>query len=146
MIKVTKSFSFCYGHRLRKQGGRCVNLHGHNARVDVTLKADNGKIPVLSGMVADFGLMKSKIGGWLDANWDHAMIVAHGDHALRALLNKLKDQRVYVLLQEPTAENMADCLFSDVLPVLLKNHLYKVSVDEVRFFETETSCAICSIH
>ena len=37
MYRVSKSVSFCYGHRLLNYQGKCQHLHGHNARAVITL-------------------------------------------------------------------------------------------------------------
>ena len=40
MYRVSKSVSFCYGHRLLNYQGKCRHLHGHNARAVITLESD----------------------------------------------------------------------------------------------------------
>ena len=51
MFRVTREFSFCYGHRLLEYGGKCRHLHGHNGRAVITLAA--AELDPL-GMVLDF--------------------------------------------------------------------------------------------
>jgi 6-pyruvoyltetrahydropterin/6-carboxytetrahydropterin synthase len=38
MITATRVFNFCYGHKLPNYVGKCSNLHGHNADLEVTVK------------------------------------------------------------------------------------------------------------
>jgi 6-pyruvoyltetrahydropterin/6-carboxytetrahydropterin synthase len=40
MYRVSKSVSFCYGHRLLNYQGKCQHLHGHNARAVITLESN----------------------------------------------------------------------------------------------------------
>ena len=133
---VSKSFEFCYGHHLRFHAGKCKNLHGHNAKVIVTL-AEHQPISA-PAMVMDFGVLKMRVNKWLDENWDHAMVVAKEDTPLREMLAGIPDQKIYVMDGEPTAENMATVLLN-ILPMLFKNQ--GVFVSQVDFYETPDSLA-----
>lgn len=86
MYKVRVSRSFSAAHRIREQGGKCEQLHGHNYRVEVVVAS-----PVLNepGMVVDFNHLKSELEKILP------------DHKL---LNEL-----YAF--NPTAENLARHFF-----------------------------------
>lgn len=59
MLTVTKIFRFCYGHHLPDYEGKCKNFHGHNCRLEITVREprihphDN-----YPGMVMDFGDLK----------------------------------------------------------------------------------------
>ena len=59
------------------------------------------------GRVIDFGAIKEKIGGWIDANWDHTTILWERDAELSALIEGATQQKNYLLPANPTAENMA---------------------------------------
>ena len=41
MFLVTKRIEFCYGHRLLDYDGVCRHLHGHNAVVEVDVRAEH---------------------------------------------------------------------------------------------------------
>ena len=41
MFRVTREFEFCFGHRLKDYPGKCRHIHGHNAKVAVTLEAES---------------------------------------------------------------------------------------------------------
>lgn len=102
MYRVSRSVSFCYGHRLLGYAGKCRHLHGHNARAVITLES-----PVLDsiGMVEDFSRMKQVLQDWLEAEIDHTMLL-HRDDPLLPLL-EAAGERVYVTAQNPTAEVIA---------------------------------------
>lgn len=106
MYSVTKRLEFCYGHRLLEHEGVCKHPHGHNAVVEIEIRAD-----VLDGrdMVTDFGDIKRAVMGWIDRELDHRMILRHDD-PLVALLRRLGEP-VYVLDSNPTAERLARLLF-----------------------------------
>lgn len=96
MWQISKSFDFCYGHRVWSQQLNtnfsddnkcsCRHLHGHNATVNIYLTA---KELNAQGMVTDFkhlGWFKR----WLDACIDHKFIVDVNDPLLSTLISNQK--------------------------------------------------------
>ncbi len=129
MYQVTKHIEFCYGHRLLNYDGQCRHLHGHNARVEVDLVADDLD---QRGMVADFSDIKQQIKGWIDAHLDHRMLLNRDDPILPLL--KERGELHYVMDANPTAENIARLIFN-------KARARGLPVVEVRLWETPTSFA-----
>ncbi len=129
MYRVSKSVSFCYGHRLINYQGKCRHLHGHNARAVITL--ESARLDE-RGMVEDFSDVKRLVWEWLDREIDHTLLL-HRDDPVLPLLEGA-GERVRVLDQNPTAENIARMIFEFVAgsgyPVV-----------EVTLWETETSRA-----
>jgi 6-pyruvoyltetrahydropterin/6-carboxytetrahydropterin synthase len=126
MHQVARQLSFCYGHRLLRYEGKCARLHGHNARVVLILESE--KLDDL-GMVADFGILRTRVGTWIDANLDHRMILHRDDPALPALLEL--GEPVLVVDFNPTAENLARLVFDAARNAGLP-------VRQVDFWETPT--------
>lgn len=106
MYSVTRELTFCYGHRLLNYDGKCKHLHGHNGRAVITLAAET--LDRL-GMVLDFSDLKRIVGGWIDENLDHKMILHSSDPALPML--RQQGEPVFVLGVNPTAENIARLIF-----------------------------------
>src|SRR5438477_618586 len=106
MFSVTRELSFCYGHRLLHYDGKCRHLHGHNGRAVITLATD--KLDRL-GMVADFSQIKRVVGGWIDENLDHRMLLCKDDPALPAL--RQQNEPLFVMDVNPTAENIAKAIY-----------------------------------
>src|SRR5262245_18651400 len=106
MYLVTRELRFCYGHRLLEYAGKCRYLHGHNGRAVLTLAA-----PQLDslGMVMDFSDIKRVVGGWIDANLDHRMLLHKNDPALAFL--RQQGEPLFVMDANPTAENIARTIF-----------------------------------
>jgi 6-pyruvoyltetrahydropterin/6-carboxytetrahydropterin synthase len=129
MYSVTKEIRFCYGHRLLNHKGKCRHLHGHNARAVIRLES-----AALDdfGMVVDFGEIGSYIKDWLSAEIDHNMLLCHSDPVLPLLLEA--GERVYVMEENPTAENIARLIF-------LRAEQGGYPVVEVSVFETESAVA-----
>ncbi len=109
MFHVTREIQFCYGHRLLNYSGKCRHLHGHNGRAVITLEA-----PQLDsiGMVVDFSRIKTVVGGWIDRELDHKMILHRDDPALPAL--RQQNEPVFVVDVNPTAESIAKLIFDYV--------------------------------
>jgi 6-pyruvoyltetrahydropterin/6-carboxytetrahydropterin synthase len=106
MYCVTRELTFCYGHRLLNYDGKCKHLHGHNGRAVITLAAES--LDRL-GMVLDFSDLKRIVGGWIDENLDHKMLLHQDDPALPML--RQQGEPVFVLGVNPTAENIARLIF-----------------------------------
>ncbi len=157
MLSVTRKFPFEYAHRLLGHKGKCRFLHGHSGVAEITVvrwdevKSGITKLDEL-GMVADFGLLKEKMGDWIAAYFDHNIIL-HKDDPLVLMWNKdlspdypgldvsrkaiFERKAPYVMEMNPTSENMALELMTvcgTVLPGYLKT-------TRVRVHETSNCCA-----
>ena len=111
-LKVEGSFSSA--HNLRGYKGKCEELHGHNWRVEITVKS--GQLDKI-GMVLDFKYLKKKLNAVLD-RLDHKY------------LNKL----AYFKKLNPTSENIAEYIY--------KKLIIQIPLLEcVTVWENSTSCA-----
>jgi 6-pyruvoyltetrahydropterin/6-carboxytetrahydropterin synthase len=132
LLRITKEFHFCAGHRLWQYKGKCRNLHGHNYVARVTVKGPHDVL----GMVIDFDTLKGTVGKWIDEHWDHAMLLNEDDMVARSAMAQFADgQRVYLTVGNPTAECMArtlakvtDALLTDKAPADVS--LVRVEVQE----------------
>lgn len=106
MYTISKSFSFCYGHRLLNDKGRCRHLHGHTAKAQFIL--GNDKLDK-HGMVFHFDRLKETIGKWIEENFDHTLLLSEEDPMVK-LLGKA-GERFHTFPFNPTAENIARILF-----------------------------------
>ena len=71
MHAITKRLEFCYGHRLVGYDGPCQHLHGHNAIVEIELRAASLDA---QDMVRDFSEVRRVMRAWIDAHLDHRKI------------------------------------------------------------------------
>jgi len=93
MFKITKEFSFCYGHRVWTQklkeefcatgdsSCKCRHLHGHEGLVRVSLSAET----LEQSMVTDFkhlGWLKN----FLDDTLDHKFIIDKNDPMFESMV------------------------------------------------------------
>jgi 6-pyruvoyltetrahydropterin/6-carboxytetrahydropterin synthase len=129
MFHVVKELSFCYGHRLLDYEGKCAHPHGHNGRVEIEFASEQLDS---RGMVIDFGDIKSEVKRFLDEELDHKMILREDD-ALTKILQGMNEP-VYVMKENPTAENIAKLIF-------LYAQGRGLPVVSVRLWETASSYA-----
>lgn len=151
MLTCTRRLTWCAGHRVQGHEGHCRRLHGHNYRVLLTARVK----PLASGIalphrdqlddlgrVVDFSVLKDKIGGWIEAHWDHSFIVDQSDGEALAALAKVEGQTVYKLRWNPTAENLARYLLEIVGPRVLEG--LDVELIHVKVYETDNCSASAS--
>ncbi len=129
MYRITRSISFCYGHRLLGHAGKCRYLHGHNARAVITLESETLDA---QGMLVDFQELGGVVKGWIDAELDHQMILSREDPLVPVLRNA--GERIVVVDWNPTAEQIARMIFERVEQAGYPVH-------DVTLWETETCCA-----
>ena len=119
MFEVSVEHTFAAGHALRNYRGKCENVHGHNYRVQVTLRGE--KLDA-AGMLADFTELKRLLRA-ISEPLDHVFI---NDLAPFTELN-------------PTAENMAWYFCEKLQEQLSQDN--PVQVAEVKVWETDIQSA-----
>lgn len=140
MITCTRKLEFDAAHRVMRHESKCKHLHGHRYVVEATFTAD--ALDAL-GRVVDFGVIKEKLGAWIDAHWDHATILNAEDAALGAAIHAETGQEIFYLNANPTAENMAEYLLNTVCPALFTGH--GVRCVTLRLWETPNCYAEAEI-
>lgn len=139
-----KQIKFCAGHRLVGHEGKCANLHGHNYLAQFFVSG--GEFDEV-GRVVDFSVINRLFKGWIDENWDHGILVWDEDSELLEALGRLQPSKVFCLPYNPTAENIAKYLLTEVGPGLVEQmEGYDVRLTKVVVWETENACAEISIN
>lgn len=135
---VTKYHDISAGHRVIGQGGKCErSYHGHNYRIYFTCSGDIAE----NGMVIDFGIIGAKLCTWVEENFDHRTILWDKDPNV-GIFKKITPKGIVVVNFNPTAENMAQYLLTDIGPKLLEGT--GVELISVRIDETAKCSAIVS--
>ncbi len=122
---------------------KCATLHGHRYAAEVTCSA-----PALDsvGRVIDFGVVKERVGSWIDETWDHTTLVNAADAELiefcRAQHQRRLHRRAFIFPGEPTAENIAHQLMLKAQELLAGTD---VTVRSVRVYETPNCYAEVSV-
>ena len=130
MFQVVREIHFCYGHRLLNYDGKCVHLHGHNGKVEITLQGE--KLDD-RGMLVDFGDIKQTINVWIDEHLDHKMLLSKDDPIVPILQEQ--GEPLFLMDQNPTAENIARLIYDQAVKLGLP-------VVEVRLWETPKCYAV----
>jgi 6-pyruvoyltetrahydropterin/6-carboxytetrahydropterin synthase len=129
MYRISKSISFCYGHRLLNYDGKCKHLHGHNARAVIILEQEELDE---RGMLVDFKDIKDVVKKWVDTELDHNMLLCKNDPILPVL--REAGERFFVMDDNPTAENIAKLIYEFVAAA-------DYPVIDVSIWETDTCYA-----
>lgn len=132
--RCTRLLKFDAAHRVMLHESKCKMLHGHGYGVEATFTA---KSLDSIGRVIDFGVIKERLGSWIDKNWDHTAILYDKDAELGATIGQITGQKVYFMPTNPTAENMADYLLNRICPELFADT--EVLCTKIRLWET-TNC------
>ncbi len=120
MFEVVVHRSFAAGHSLRNYHGKCENVHGHNYKVEVTLRGE--KLDE-AGLLTDFVEVKRRMGEIIDY-LDHRYI------------NDLKPFDEI----NPSAENLARFFHERLSEGYPPGS--PVSVAEVKIWETDVTAAV----
>lgn len=153
MPQITKKLEFDAGHRVLGHESKCANLHGHRYVAAITVSSLG--LDSISRVV-DFSVVKQLVGGWIDENWDHNILL-HENDPLNSIVRRANEEipidhevfdwtdlvfglkRPFVIpnLENPTAEVMARILYEKAIELLPK----ELRVVNVRLFETPTCYA-----
>jgi 6-pyruvoyltetrahydropterin/6-carboxytetrahydropterin synthase len=143
-ISCTRRLQFCAGHRVLGHENKCAHPHGHNYVVllEAAQEEDSTKVDGI-GRVIDFSVLKEKVGGWIDAYWDHGFLYNKTDTIMRDMLESYGnadhsvkgDFKTFAMPYNPTAENMAKFLLHHVGPNVLAGT--GVRLVRVKVWETE---------
>jgi len=125
-------------HRIPRHESKCAAYHGHRYAAELTCLAHLDD----RGRVVDFGVVKERVGSWIDANWDHTAILMDGDPdpaiAALAASNAAHGRPVYWMSRPPTAEVIAEELAVIAQRLLADTG---VRVVRVRVWETPNGSA-----
>jgi 6-pyruvoyltetrahydropterin/6-carboxytetrahydropterin synthase len=147
---IMRVFEIDAGHRLHNHEGKCKDLHGHRYKFCIYFTSLD--LDTLDRVI-DFGEVKRRIGGWLEENWDHGMILNMEDPISRLWIDESLDkpnriespllgQKFYLTAGNPTAENLASHLFT------IANDLMngtEVKVSRVECYETPNCMAFAEL-
>lgn len=136
MYYLSKTFEVPMAHRLSKlTKSRCVNWHGHNVFIEVTIKSyilnDND-------MVLDFSILKKIVNECIDS-WDHGIFLNKTD------INCIEDNCVkHVFDQDPTSEVLCEYLYDQLKEIFMEKH-ENVYMHSVGMWETRDSKCVYKI-
>ena len=74
-VTCTRRLEWDAMHRIPRHESKCAAFHGHRYAAELTCLAPLDD----RGRVIDFGVVKERVGGWIDENWDHTAILQRDD-------------------------------------------------------------------
>lgn len=137
MVTCTRRLEWDAMHRIPRHESKCSAFHGHRYAAEITCAAP--ELDAL-GRVVDFGVVKERVGAFIDARWDHTAILLREDPEAGpvAAANARLGRPVYWLDVHPTAENLARELARVASELLADTG---VEVVRVRLWETPNCTA-----
>lgn len=140
----TRRLEFDMGHRLQRHESKCSRIHGHRYAVELTCEAALDAV----GRVIDFGKIKEVVGGWIDAELDHRLMLEQDDPICAMIVNGLAAESDDVPEEmwpvgvpfSPTAENLARFIAEEAA-ALLDENAPGVRLVHVRLYETPNGWA-----
>jgi len=106
-VTCTRRLEWDAMHRIPRHESKCAAFHGHRYAAELTCLAPLDD----RGRVIDFSVVKERVGGWIDDNWDHTAILQRDDPdpaiQLLAASNAAYGRPVYWMDVPPTAEQLA---------------------------------------
>ena len=138
-LSVTKTFRTETAHRLSdnypEEG--CFFPHGHSFTYDITFALRKDQDLDDTGFVIELSKL-NKVRTWLEANWDHALLLNSRDSLKKTLEGStFKTDSFIYLFQDrnPTIENMALELASVIETIVIDSRCYlsKLVVRETAF-------------
>jgi 6-pyruvoyltetrahydropterin/6-carboxytetrahydropterin synthase len=118
MYEITVHTVISASHHLRNYSGKCENPHGHNWKIEASVRrADLDQL----GLVMDFGLLRRRLVEVCE-EFDHTDLNSH-----EAFLS-----------QNPSSENLARVIFFRLKTALAQA---PVMLAQIRVWETEGSAA-----
>ncbi len=118
MYEIKVITHFAAAHQLKDFGGKCEQLHGHNWKVEVTLRGEDLND---EGLLIDFQELRDITNG----------ILKELDHTFLNELPAFKDKN-------PSSENIAAYIFKELHNRLNDNHL---DITKVAAWESDSACA-----
>ena len=134
MVTCTRRLEWDAMHRIPRHESKCRAYHGHRYVAEITCVAE--ALDSL-GRVVDFGVIKERVGTWIDRHWDHTAILMKSDPdpsiPILAEANARMGRPVYWLTNPPTAENIVEELAKVAQELLADTG---VQVIRIRLWET----------
>ncbi len=106
-------------------------LHGHRYALEASFVAK--KLDDL-GRVIDFGVIREVLGSWIDDNLDHNTILSIADKKLGEKISSETKQKIYYIKENPTAENIANHILTEICPKLFAKK--QVKCVGIKLYET----------
>lgn len=139
-ITCTRRIEFDAAHRIMEHESKCKDLHGHRYVIEASFSSS--ELDAL-GRVIDFGIIKEKLGAWVDNNWDHTTILFDKDSTLGKSISDITGQTIFYLPYNPTAENMAKFLLEKICPELFAD--VPIKCVSILLYETPNCSALAVV-
>ena len=131
MYYLTKRFEVPMAHRLSKlEGSRCVNFHGHNIELEITIKSE---FLNSNDMIMDFSILKKIVNETIDS-WDHGLFINKTDIDKISIMSGI----IHTFSQDPTSEVLCKFLYDKLEEIFLSKY-NTIFIHSIGMWETKDS-------
>lgn len=144
MFECQKTYKVEYAHQLfNSYTSLChETIHGHSGKIQITFRnVDNNNLLDENDMVIDFGKISKLIKDHIMKKYDHALFLPKQFPRCYLKMIYAYNKRLTITDFNPTAEMFAMWICNEVNKILSKK-CKKIQAVEVKFWETETGCAV----
>jgi 6-pyruvoyltetrahydropterin/6-carboxytetrahydropterin synthase len=134
-MEITRKIVFHTGHMLKDDESKCHNPHGHEYVLEATITGPVQEEGVNTGMVLNFGDLKSAMMLKIHDLVDHKFIVELQDPRYEDFLRAVGCEGVHPVHFSPTAENLVKYFFN-ILAAELHRHHSEVKLVRCKLQET----------
>ncbi len=129
-MKCVVQIRFNAAKRLLHIKGPCNVLHGYCHTVEVAVESDKN-----ANMVVDFYTLEAALQKWVDAHWEHNVLLHKDDTTLGSAIAENTGQTVFYCDEDPTCEYIATYVKQQVMP-----HLFpELHVAYVRVYDRDNA-------
>lgn len=167
-LEFSKSIEIDMAHRLVFHHSKCKNLHGHRYKIvancSITETGISSKNFTQKGLVLDFSFLKEILVEKIDIPCDHGLTLNIQDAVTLRCLGYTKDDlikaekeiqdfgfhlstkneintKIYLIADEPTAENLAKHWYLKIAPLVLEKSARLAWLKSLIVYETPTCSA-----
>lgn len=130
MLTITKMFNFCYAHFLPDYDGKCKDIHGHNAKLEIEINGSGTLHNYDVGMIFDFSKLKYIVNERIIDILDHKFINSLEQNNKRSYCSS---SQFKMMIETPTAELMVKWIVYELQKVFDRDLI------RVRLYETNDS-------
>jgi len=137
-FSLVSEMTFDAAHRLSNYVGKCERIHGHTYKILVEVSANS-----LNnwGAVLDFGDLKKIMKDYIDAKYDHKLLLFINDPINKEISKAMPTDWIYWMNTNTSAENIAKEIYTEI-KILFKTYTKeKIDINKVTVYETPKNAA-----
>ncbi len=134
-MNITRRIVFHTGHMLKDDISKCHHPHGHEYVLECTIAGPVQESGIESGMVVNFGVLKSVMMEYVHDVFDHKFVLDNTDPRCGDFIQAVGREGVVLVDFPPTAENLV-LNFAKLIGIGLTINAPQARVAHIKLQET----------